>query len=202
MKRDENGKVVQGWLQRFNEWKLKRAIKKGKVPRGRVQSKDAIKAIIPCCDGEFPAMRGFLSAIVIKANGEKVDRGLICVKKITTAFRNYMVDSLQNSTTHPMDAFKYHACGTGTTAENNTQTALVTEVESRIAGTQVEGATADIFKTVATINMTGTHAITEHGIFSANAAGTMMDRSVFSAINVGNGDSIQFTYEATFNAEA
>jgi hypothetical protein len=133
---------------------------------------------------------------------EKVDLGLISARKITTAFRDYIVDSLQNSTTHPMDVFKYHASGTGVTAESNTQTALVTEVQSRTSGTQVEGAAADIFKTVGTIDYTGAHAITEHGIFSANAVGTMMDRSLFSAINVSDGDSIQFTYEATFNAEA
>jgi hypothetical protein len=202
MKRDKENKVVPSLWQRFESWKLARAIKKGKVPRGRVVSADAIKSISPSCEGTFPVIRGFLSAIHIKANGEKADLGLVSAKKITTAFRDYIVDSLQNSTTHPMDVFKYHASGTGTTAEANTQTALVTEVQSRTSGTQVEGATADIFKTVGTIDYTGTHAITEHGIFSANAAGIMMDRSLFSAINVSDGDSIQFTYEATFNAEA
>lgn len=202
MKRDKENKVVPSLWQRFESWRLARAIKQGKVPRGRVAVEDAIESIRPSCEGNFPVIRGFLSAVHTRANGEKTDLGLISAKKITTAFRDYIVDSLQDSTANPMDVFKYHASGTGTTAESNTQTALVTEVQSRTSGTQVEGATADIFKTVGTIDYTGAHAITEHGIFSANAAGTMMDRSLFSAINVSDGDSIQFTYEATFNAEA
>lgn len=202
MKRDKKDKVIPTLWQRFIRWKLTRAIKKGNVPRGRVTASAAIESVSPPCDGSFPVIRGFLSAIHTKANGVESDLGLISVKKITTAFRDYVVDSLQNSTTAPLDVFRYHAAGTGTTAEDNTQTALVTEVESRTAGTQVEGATSDIYRTVATIDFTGTLAITEHGIFSASTAGTMMDRSVFSAINVSSGDSIQFTYEATFNAEA
>ena len=44
-----------------------------------------------------------------------------------------------------------------------------------------------------------TAAIVEHGIFSqaATGGGTLLDRSVFSAINVASGDSIQFTYDLT-----
>jgi len=42
--------------------------------------------------------------------------------------------------------------------------------------------------------------VTEHGLFNASSAGTLMDRTVFSAINVVNGDSIQFTYELTATA--
>jgi hypothetical protein len=44
----------------------------------------------------------------------------------------------------------------------------------------------------------GTLAITEHGIFSASSAGVMLDRSVFSAINLTRGsDSLQTTYDLT-----
>lgn len=192
-KRDENGKIIPSWLQRFREWRLKRAIAKGKIPRGRT-APGTLK-------GEFPTIRSVLSARLIKANGEKKDFGVISTRKITVAFRDYIVDSLQNSTTYPLDVFKYHACGTDSTAESNTDTTLGAEVESRVAGTQLEGATANIYKTVATISLTGTHAIKEHGIFSASSGGTLMDRSVFSDINGDNGDSIEFTYEATFHEE-
>lgn len=200
MKRDEHGKIIPTWKQRLKSWWLARQIRKGKVPRGRT-AREAIEALA-LFRGELPEIFGLLSAVLIKANGERIDQGLICAKKITTAFRDYIVDALQNSTTYPMDVFKYHAEGTGTGAEDNTDTALGTEIESRVAGSQVEGATANIFKTVATIDNTGTHAVTEHGIFSASSAGTLMDRSVFSAINVDDGDSIEFTYQATFNAES
>jgi len=146
-------------------------------------------------------MFGFLSR-VHRRNGIIVAEGLVSCQKVTQAFTQYLVDSLQNSTTSPMDVFKYHAVGTGTTAEANSQTTLVTEVESRVSGTQVEGASANIFKTVATVTFTGTHAISEHGIFSASANGTMMDRSVLSPVdNVISSDEIEYTYQLTVNAE-
>ena len=73
---------------------------------------------------------------------------------------------------------------------------------SRATGTQLEGATTNIYKTVATITFTGTHAVSEHGLFSAATAGTMMDRSVFSpADNVVNLDEIEYTYQLTVVAE-
>jgi len=102
-----------------------------------------------------------------------------------------------------MDAFKYHDSGTGVAAESNTDTVLGTPTGiARATGTQIEGAAADIFKTVATITYNNTFAITEHGIFSAASAGTLMDRSVFSAINVVDGDKIEFTYTIEFTPEA
>lgn len=202
-RRDKNGKVKDSPLQKLKSWYLGRQIRKGKLPRGRVvTSKEAHEAVGFTQKGYVPEIWGFLSARVIRASGEVVNLGVVSTKLITTAFRNYMVDSLQNSSTYPMDAFSYHGCGTGTTAEANTQTALVTEVGSRVDGTQTEGASANIYRSVATITPGGSYAITEHGIFSASTSGTMMDRSVFSAINVGASDSIEFTYEATFNAES
>jgi hypothetical protein len=101
--------------------------------------------------------------------------------------------------------YKYHDCGTGATAEANTQTALVTPYGgSRATGTQVAGgtATAPTYTSVGTVSFTGSLAIQEHGLFNAAASGTMMDRSLFTTVNVINGDSIQFTYVLTINAEA
>lgn len=140
---------------------------------------------------------GFLSA----KHSRLGDLGLISCNLVTVAFTNYIVDSLQNSTTSPMDAFEYHASGTDNTAEANTQTALGVEVETRQAGTQVEGTTANIYKSVATVTYTATRSITEHGLFSASSAGTMMDRSVFTAVPVVNTDTIEYTYQLTVNAE-
>lgn len=138
-----------------------------------------------------------LYAVVYRADGRVEDLGLISTRVVTTAFVNYVVDSLQDSTTTPLDAFKYHGSGTGVGAEAVGDTALGTEVETRATGTQVEGASANIYKSVATVNYTGSRAITEHGLFSASSAGTLMDRSVFSAVNVVNGESIAFEYQLT-----
>jgi hypothetical protein len=93
----------------------------------------------------------------------------------------------------------YHASGTGTNAEAAGDTALQTEVASRQAGTQSEPA-ANQYRTVATITYAASFAITEHGLFSASSNGTVLDRSVFAAINVVNGDGIQFTYTLTVNS--
>lgn len=199
-KRDKDGKIKDSLLQRFRSWRLNRKVRSGKLPRGRT-AEEVSEALKFGCPENALELWGLLSAKVIRGNGMIEELGLISIQKITQAFRDYIVDSLQNSTTSPMDVFKYHASGTGTTAEANSQTALTTEILSRVTGTQVEGASSNIFKTVATINYDNTYAVTEHGVFSASTTGTLMDRSLFTAINVVNGDSIQFTYQATFNAE-
>lgn len=142
---------------------------------------------------------GRLSAVITRADGTKEDIGLICTKVVTTAGVNYLVDGLQSNTTD-VALFRFHASGTGVVAENITDTALGTEVATRVSGSQAEGASANIYRTIATIPYTSTLAITEHGVLSAASAGTLLDRSVFAAINVINGDSIQFTYELTLPA--
>lgn len=141
---------------------------------------------------------GRLYVTKISPDGSREELGLVSTKVVTTAGVNYIVDAFQNTT--EVENFKYHGSGTGTTAEASGDTALVTEVATRATGTTTEGASANIYRTVGTINYTGTHAITEHGVFSASSSGTLLDRSVFSAINVTNGDSIQFTYDLTFPA--
>ena len=148
-------------------------------------------------------MWGFLSRKHTRA-GKIINEGLVSCKLVTTAFAAYLVDSLQDSTTYPMEAFSWHAVGTDDTAESNAQTALGTEIEARVDGTQIEGATANIYKSVATIAFTGTHAVAEHALLSDDGtpAGTMMDRSVFSPVdNVINLDEIEYTYQLTVTAE-
>lgn len=139
---------------------------------------------------------GRLYATRIRPDGTRESLGLVSTKVVTDAGVQAIVDAFQAAFT--LSNFKYHASGTGTTAENATQTALVTEVATRATGTTAEGASANIFQTVGTVAYSGTFAITEHGVFSASSVGTMLDRSVFAAINVTSGDAIEFTYELTF----
>ena len=142
---------------------------------------------------------GRLNAKIIRSNGEIDDLGLISTKVVTTAGVNYIVDAFQN--TVEVENMKYHDSGTGVTAENVADTTMETAYGgARATGTTTEGASANIYRTVGTISYTSTLAITEHGIFSASTSGTLLDRSVFTAINVVNGDSIEFTYELTFPA--
>lgn len=149
-----------------------------------------------------------LRLTVFHADGTFTDYGVVSRRVVTTAGVNFLVDALQG-TVEP-EILRFHGFGTGTTAEAVGDTALVTELTTQYAvdntrptGTLTEGASANIFRTVATLSPDtgGTIAVTEHGVFSANAAGTLLDRSVFTAVNVVAGsDSLQATYDLTIAA--
>lgn len=140
-------------------------------------------------------------------DGEVYPLGLAGLRVVTTAGVGYIVDAHQNSV--ELENMRYHGYGTGTTAEASGDTALVTELTTQYAsdstrptGSLTENA-ANIFETVATLSPDsgGTLAITEHGIFSATSAGVLLDRTVFSAVNlVASSDSLQTTYRLTYTA--
>jgi len=142
---------------------------------------------------------GRLYATKIHPDGTREKLGLISTKVVTTAGVEFIVDAFQNLV--EVENMKYHDSGTGTVAEAIGDIALGTAYGgARATGTTVEGASANIFRTVGTNAYTSTLAITEHGVFSASTAGVILDRSVFTAINVVSGDSIEFTYELTIPA--
>lgn len=150
----------------------------------------------------FGGLYAELSAVLHKKDGTVVNYGVLSKRKVTAAFVNFMVDQLQTETSAWGD-FKYHDSGVGDTAEANTDTGMeTTDGEDRVSGTQEEGASANIYKSVAAIAYTSTLAITEHGLFNASTDGTLLDRSVFAAVNVVDGDSVTFTYQLTCTAEA
>jgi hypothetical protein len=134
------------------------------------------------------------------------DLGVVSRKVVTDTGVAFIVDAFQNLV--ELENMKYHGVGTGSTAEAASQTALVTESttalnpdSTRATGTTTE-ASAAVYRTVGTVTFDATAAITEHGIFSqaATGGGVMLDRSVFSAVNVASGDSIQATYDLTFTS--
>lgn len=207
-------KFIKGLKIKFDRWRYARKVAKGKVGRGR-QINDAKMLMFQWArllkNQFFRPLAGMGGAVALEsrlmvrkigADGLVIkDYGIVCTKKVTTAFVNYLVDGLQSNTTD-VSLFRFHASGTGAVAESNADTALGAEAATRVSGTQTEGASANIYRTVATIPYTGTLSITEHGVFSAASAGTLMDRSVFASIGVVNGESIEFTYELTAPAEA
>lgn len=150
---------------------------------------------------------GELSAVLIHADGTEVDYGIVSRRVITDTGVAFFVDDWDGSVTD-ITNFKYHGVGTGTNAEAAGDSALQTESttalnpdSTRATGTNSQPA-ANQFRTVGTPTFDAAAAVTEHGIFSqaATGGGTLWDRSVFSVINVGSGDSIQFTYTATFTS--
>jgi hypothetical protein len=99
-------------------------------------------------------------------------------------------------------AFTYIAVGTGATAANVADTTLQTETAtsglSRANGTVslvTTTVTNDTAQVTNTFTVTGTVAVTESGVLNAAAAGTLLTRQVFTAINVVNGDSLAITWK-------
>lgn len=154
---------------------------------------------------------GRLYASVIRVNGTIEHLGLLSTKLITDTGVAFLVDDWDVNTasgTNDITTLKYHGCGTGTNAENQTDSALQTESttalnpdSTRATGTQSQPA-ANQLRSVGTLTFDNTAAVTEHGLFSqaATGGGTLWDRSQFSAINVVSGDSIQFTYTCTVSS--
>lgn len=150
---------------------------------------------------------GSLYVTKFAADGEVLEYGLASMRVVTTTGVNYIVDAFQNSA--ELENLKYHGIGTGTNAEAAGDTALQTELttqyspdSTRATGTTTEGASANIYRTVGTNTVDATVAITEHGILSqaSTGGGTLLDRSVFSAINMVSGDGLQTTYDLTVPA--
>lgn len=147
---------------------------------------------------------------VIRGDGSILDYGCVGRRVVTDAGVAYIVDAFQNSV--ELENLKYHGFGTGTNNEAAGDTALQTELTTQYAsdnvrptGTTTEGATANIYRTVATLSPDsgGTIAITEHGVFSqaATGGGTLLDRTKFAAVNlVASSDSLQATYELTLTS--
>lgn len=156
-----------------------------------------------------PTFYGALWVTVKRGDGTVVPYGLASLRVVTTVGVNAIVDAFQN--TVELENFKFHGYGTGTTAEAVGDTGLVTELttqynpdSTRPTGTTTEGASANIYRTVATLtpDSGGSIVLREHGIFSAASAGTLLDRSLFAAITLDAtlGDSLQTTYDLTFPA--
>lgn len=105
-------------------------------------------------------------------------------------------------------AFGAIGMGTGVTAFNAANTALGTGVKgdgtgdggvhaipsaSVTASSVTTTVTNDTAQFVGTVAITATIAVTEAGLFNADTNGTMLMRQTFTAVNVVDGDSIQFT---------
>ncbi len=138
------------------------------------------------------------------ADGTWTDYGIVSYRVVTDAGVAFLIDDFVDASTD-VSTMKYHGLGTGTTAESAGQTALVTECtttlnpdSTRATGTNTNPS-APVYQTVGTLTFDGSVAITEHGIFSQSATGggTLWDRSVFSAINLVSGESLQTTYSLT-----
>ena len=139
------------------------------------------------------------------SDGPRVEHfGVVSRKLVTDNGVGLIVDALDNTTADA--TVKYHGLGTGTNAEAAGDSALQTELTTEYTGDVRATGTfsqpsANISRSVATNTIdSGTPAVTEHGVFTANAAGILLDRSKFSAINMIATDALQTTYSLTFTS--
>jgi hypothetical protein len=155
----------------------------------------------------IPTVVGRLSLRLRTAAGEWIDYGVVSYRMVTTAGVTALATDFKDGTAEVTN-FKYHGCGTGVGAEATGDTTLGTESttvlnpdSTRATGVNTNPS-ANVYQSVGTLTFDGSAAVTEHGILSqaATGGGTLWDRSVFAAVNVSSGDSIQFTYQGTFPA--
>lgn len=146
----------------------------------------------------------------ILGDGTRVQLGVASMRVVTDAGVAKIVALLNTSDAATGTTFKYHGFGTGTTAEAAGDTALVTELttqyvvdSTRPTGSQTNNG-ANVYRSVGTLSPDsgGVIAVTEHGLFSASSAGTLLDRSKFAAVNLdsANGDSLAVTYDLTISS--
>ena len=176
--------------------------------KANIAHKSRISALITRFRNAIHALQG--AAVIyatlsakhyISSESQWIDLGIICRRVVTTEFVNFLVDELQANQTR-FNSFKHHGSGTSSVAEAVGDTVLGAETpETRAVGTQAEGASANIYRSVGTITYAAARAIVEHGLFSAaSVPDELLDRSVFAVINVATNDKIEFTYELTCTA--
>ncbi len=121
---------------------------------------------------------------------------------LATVFTNAGAAIVTNRMIQAGTAPKNIGWGTGTNAAAVTDVALQTEAAPTTAGGRTVGTesrttvtnAADNYQVSGTVTAGGSLAITEAGLFDAVSSGNLLIRSVFSAVNVVNLDSIAFTF--------
>ena len=156
----------------------------------------------------IPTLTAELSARAF-IGGRWVDYGVISYRVVTDAGAAYIVDDFDNASgSADISLFNFHGCGTGTGSEATGDTALGNESttalnpnDTRATGTRSQP-TAVQYRSAGTLTFDASAAVTEHGLFttSGTGTGTLLDRSVFSAINVASGDTIAFQYTLSVNS--
>jgi hypothetical protein len=142
------------------------------------------------------SVKGRLSVVLRDADGN-VKQSQDIPNLVVSSGLAFIASRMKDTT----DAAMSHmAVGSGSTAAAAGDTALETQIGSRVSLTSTT-VTANATAYVATFAAgTGTGAITEAGIFNASSAGTMLCRTVFSVVNKGADDTLQITWTITLNA--
>jgi hypothetical protein len=113
---------------------------------------------------------------------------------VVTAGKNFIADQLSDSP--GATKMTHMAVGTGTTAVDAGDTALQTQTDRNALTSNTDSGNVVTFVGDWAAG-DATAAITEAGIFNAASNGTMLARTVFSAINKAAADTLKITWTLT-----
>jgi hypothetical protein len=183
--------------------KIADQVRNGIVPKG-VKKEDIWAALSATKPKNVAETFGFLTAKLQKADGSPgFEDRLVSVEEVTSAFAKKLVDAMVGSGDIVND-FNQHKMGAGSTAETDTDTALVTAQAGAQAATggaaATHGASSNIYRTVGTLTAGSAYGCREHGVFNASTGGVLLDRSVVTNIDLNTDDVVTWTYELTVNA--
>lgn len=139
---------------------------------------------------------GHLNVVLLDENG-KVKHSQDIPNLVVNTGLAFIASRMKDTTD---DAMTHMSVGSGTTAAAGGDTALETQISSRVSLTSTT-VTSNAIEYVAAFGAgVSTGAITEAGIFNASSAGTMLCRTVFSVVNKDQADTLQITWTITINA--
>lgn len=140
-------------------------------------------------------LQGHVEAILTR--GDKVLDVRRSSNVVTTNGKEFIARFFNSAATAATTfLMRYCGIGTGTTGESSADTALGTQT-ARVSGNVTYSSSA-IYSVVATFASTvGTGSITEYGLFSASANGTMLGRVTSAAVSKGADDILTVTYSIT-----
>ena len=132
--------------------------------------------------------------IVLTGSNVEVKKTAVIPTLVVTTGKNHIASRMKNNDT----VMSHMEVGTGTTSAAAGNTALESAIGSaRVALTSSTVNNNAITYVASFTAGTGTGAVTEAGIFNASNSGTMLCRTVFSAINKGASDVLGITWTVT-----
>lgn len=141
-------------------------------------------------------IRGDLNIKVIGSDGvlkDEIDHRNLVVTAGLTFIASRMAGTAKAVMSHM-------ALGSGTTAAAAGNTALETQVGSRVALDSTTPNTTSIQYVATFLPAVSTGAITEAGIFNASTGSDMLCRTVFPVVNKQAGDTIVITWTISLSA--
>jgi hypothetical protein len=144
---------------------------------------------------DLKGTKGILN-IVLRDEAGNIKEDVTVPNLVVDTGLAYIASRMKDTTA---TAMTHMAVGEGTTNPAAGDTALESQLGSRVSLTSTT-VTANAIEYVATFGAgVGTGAITEAGIFNASTSGTMLCRTEFAVINKGSADSMTITWTVTIS---